>query len=153
MPIPFGEPLDDRSRERYGRYRSRWSTLKIGAKAGSGIAGANGTAWVDLSFTPSSILSPTINSLSIYRLQLNLIGAPWTGTARYRILIDDVKVYPFDTEADIQDGVSLSLGTLSTSVRTGEVCKVQFRSTNAADTGGAGKSVYGNLSIGQHTEK
>lgn len=138
MPIPFGEPLDDRSRELYGRYRSRWSSLKE-ASIISFSATANGLNWVDCTPVPAARASPTIFDMAIYQYQAIELGG-WAGTPTYRILIGDTKIYPFLTD-EVLDVTATwqSLGILSTKVRTGETVNWQIRSTNAAD--GAGKTV------------
>jgi hypothetical protein len=70
---------------------------------------------------------------------IGIIGGGWAGVPEFRALIDDVKVYPFEGHVDIVSGNTVNFGTLSTSVRQGEVVKLQFRSSNAAD--GAGKTL------------
>lgn len=135
---PFDAAISERSRELYGGYRSRYSSRKVGARAGSNIATANGVNWVDLVLTPTGCLSPTIYDTTIYRTYFYYFGS-WAGTPSFRILIDDVKVYPFLSEETIVNDTTVSLGCLSMTVRAGEVCRVQFRSDNAAD--GAGDSM------------
>lgn len=138
----FDALISDRRRELYGVYRSRWSARKVGAKAGSGIATANGLNWVDMVLTPAGCLSPTIYDTTIYRTYFYYFGT-WTGTPSFRILVDDEKVYPFDADETIVNDTTVSLGCLSMTVRTGEVCRVQFKSDNAAD--GAGDSMICSL--------
>ena len=143
MPQPFGDPLGDRSRELYGKYLKRFAKTKYGSQGLCTSKTANGTNWVDLEPVYGNgdmlyPLYPDIHDIAIYQLTF-LVGGTWAGEPRYRVLIDGEKAYPFDTSEPIVDGVTVYLGTLSTTVRTGQACKVQFKSTDAAD--GAGKTI------------
>ena len=135
MPQPFGDPLGERSRELYGKYRKRYSSQKTAGFAYRISTKANGVNWVDLEPTsPVGILEPSIYNIALYRI--NMTAMWFNGTPKYRILVNDVKVYPFVAEEDVQSGVTVNLGTLSTAVRTGDHCKVQFRSDDPTDNPG-----------------
>ena len=129
---PFGASIDDYKRELYGDYRSRYSRLKVGLFAGGFFAGCNGLNWVTINTSPAAALKPTTNDIALYQIYFFILGAP-AGTLTYRVLVDGVKVYPFEPDEDIVHDTWQYLGTLSTAVKTGEECVVQFRSDNAGD--------------------
>lgn len=138
---PFGAAIDDYKRDLYGDYRSRYSRLKVGQQAYHLGMAANGTNWVTVS--PWSAggdgdLKPTVNDIAIYQVVMAYGG--WAGVGIWRMLIDGTKVYPFPLEEIIDNGNTMYLGTLSTTVKTGEVCDIQFKSTNAGD--GAGQTMF-----------
>lgn len=146
----FDAPISDRQRELYGVHRSRYSRLKVGQHAYNLFMPANGTNWVTVG--PWSVggdgdLAPTIHDIAIYQVLMSYGG--WAGNGIWRMLVDGVKVYPFLDEELIDNGSTMYLGTLSTTVRTGEVCEIQFKSDNAADGAGVNMSVtqvlYGEL--------
>lgn len=132
---PFDALISERSRELYGEYRSRYSRLKIGSQAYKANMPADGLNWVTVTpWSGDGDLAPEINDIAIYQVFMAYAG--WAGTAAWRVLIDDVKIYPFQSSESVDNGNTMSLGTLSTTVRTGEVCTIQFRSDNAADGAG-----------------
>ena len=130
---PFNEPLDDRSRHLFGRYRPRYSMRKVGYQMGTNSVNPNGTNWVDMPFIFSS-LSPTINDATVYQIKF-VIAGPWVGNKLYRMLVNGQKVYPFDDDDYCPTVAWEHLGCLSLTVRTGEECTLQIRSDNIADTG------------------
>lgn len=139
---PFGASIDDRKREMYGDYRSRYSRLKVGSQAYHLGMAANGTNWVTVG--PWSVggdgdLEPTIYDIAIYQVLMLYFG--WAGVASWRMLIDGVKVYPFQAHEEVDNGNTMYLGTLSTTVRTDETCVIQFKSDNAADGAGVNMSL------------
>jgi|LGVF01.1.fsa_nt_gb hypothetical protein len=144
MARPFDEnPIGSRYRERYGQYRSRYARLKVGSQAYQLHADADGTNWVkvDWSAGGDGNLQPTIHDIAIYKVMMWKNGG-WAGEALWRLTIDDVKVYPFQAQETVVDAVEVYLSTLSTTVKTGEVCDLQFKSTNAGDTGGGGQDLF-----------
>jgi len=147
---PFGTPIDEYSRELYGDYRKRWNTTKVGSQAYDISVPANGTNWVTVG--PWSVggdgdLEPTVYDISIYQVYMAYFG--WAGVASWRMLIDGVKVYPFQASEVVDNDNTMYMGTLSTTVRTGQVCEIQFKSDNAADGAGVNMSIvrvfYGEL--------
>ena len=139
---PFDAQISERSRELFGVHRSRYSRLKVGSQAYKITMPADGLNWVTVS--PWSVggdgdMSPTINDIAIYQVYMSYAG--WAGIASWRILVDGVKVYPFQASDIVDNGNTMYLGTLSTTVRTGEVCTIQFRSDNAADGAGVNMSL------------
>jgi hypothetical protein len=71
----------------------------------------------------------------MYQITMTIVPAAWAGSPRYRIVVNDEKVYPFEDEDVIQSGVLIYLGSLSINLRVGDVGKVQARSTSEWDKG------------------
>jgi len=128
----FDAPISDRKRELYGAYQSRWSTIKK-ARYTAEFTDANGLNWVTVG-DPGGQLSPTINDIAIYQVWFS-VGGGWAGTAQFRILVNDVKVYPFWAAEEVIDGKWTFLGSLSVNIRVGDTGILQIRSTDAGDVG------------------
>lgn len=93
---------------------------------------ANGTSWVDL-----KTIAPTTACLELHRVKMTVAGT-WAGTAKYRIIVEGVKVYPFPADKNIDSG-NIEDFIFPLNVQVNETMIVQFRSNNAAD--GAGDTV------------
>ncbi len=86
----------------------------------------NGTSWVDLKEV--TVTADT----QLTAIKMTTSGT-FAGTPKYRILRDGVKVFPYNTENDIESGV-LREFDYPINIPINSTYKVQIRSTDAADT-------------------
>lgn len=136
----FDSELGSYKRDLFGDYRPKHSTIKVSDDADL-TGDANGNNWVDLTWDLPwyKIINPDYD-ISIYQYHAFKIGG-WAGVPYWRMLINDVKVYPFplyellDTTSTIH-----SFGALSIKLRLDDALKVQMFSSAAGD--GAGKSAH-----------
>ena len=132
---PFGASIDEYSRQIYGAYQSRWSTLKTAYQLAMGYYHADGVDWVDI-----ATLSPTTDEMTLHQMIVYISGA-WAGQTLLRIMVNGIRVYPFKTYEVVISGATLPLWNLAVRLRLGDEMAIQTRSNNAGDTGAAFKTM------------
>lgn len=116
-------------------YRNGWNLLSLqrsllrkntyGYDTASSVT-FNGTNWVDLK-------SVTVTAdTKLTGIKMTTTGT-FTGTPKYRILRDNVKVFPYNAENNIESGV-LREFNYPINIPINSTYKIQIRSDNAADT-------------------
>jgi len=131
----FDSEIGSYKRDLYGEYRPRHSAIKV-AQVASTDDDANGMNWVDMTWDLPwyPIIDPEFD-ISIYQYTAAK-GGSWAGIPMWRMMINDLVVFPFPGVANSYldtTGSRVSFGSLSVRLRMGDTLKMQFMSTNAGD--------------------
>jgi hypothetical protein len=135
---------DDLNHRFIKRKASDLSYVSARSSSTQGI-GADGVAW-------KTIYSEKIAKTRYFQgFRLTKYGT-WAGTAKYRILCGNTKIYPAGCEGNIEDGVYHEMYHRLFCTKN-STFKIQFRSTNANDQSPSQAMILDKLSVADYGEE
>ena len=135
MTTPFDEnPIGSRYRERYGKYRSRYSRGRKADATSCTYVTMAGFTWVKMNIWSfgNDMSNPKHASTRVNNMIIDNSN-PWIGTPQVYLMINGVKIYPTTPYLSATLGVTVLLTWDYVTVRPGEDLEMWVRSTDPTD--------------------